>query len=410
MKIIKKSLGLCVLFGVSTLSTLSTLSTPLTAQDSPQQPTGATNGDVGYVPNRGADMRGYFNDGARVLNPRLTDVRAPRGFTRPAVERVELSNPRERLRVEAPGFSPQRTYTIPGDPQVRVVQPAPVYTRPAPVERIIYRQPVYEVRSEPEVIVKREVEYVPVPDRFVPLPRRNLDDRRIFDRVEYEPMPERYVEVPRRNLDGRRIFDEPPLVTRAPVRRSEPRVFVPQYEPLPEPPRFFRERDRGVDTRIGTSLPAPVMYDDRAFSDLLPRPTRYDFSRTPLEPEPVRYIRERAAMPDTRASNFASQSTNFSARSTLPAPARVFTGADMYREPQSSSMFRLNDQPRSNFTSGVTTERRSRSFENEMMREREMRMPQREMRMPQREMQMPQLQRDSRNTFTPSGNTGLLYY
>lgn len=351
------------------------------------------------IPNQRTDMRSFSSDRSPAINSLRSEERAPRTFTTPQFERVEVFTPRNQRLAEDPDFSPLSTYTIPGDPQVRIEQPAPVYDPPAPVERIIYREPVYEVRPEPEVIIQREVKYVPVPDRFVELPRRNLDDRRIFDQVEYEPMPERYVELPRRNLDSRRIFDEPPMIMRAPVRRAEPRVFVPQYEPLPEPPRFSRERDRGVDTRIGTSLPAPTVYDRRAFDDLLPPPARYDFSRTPLEPEPVRYIRQRVATPEIRDFEFGQRGATpgfrdsaFDYRSTRASPTRF----DSYRAPQSSLMFSENDLRRYDYTPNLNSDRRSRSWEDGRMREREMRAPTRV--------------RNFRNTLPSLSNSGLPYY
>lgn len=340
-----------------------------------------------YVPSERANTRTFFDDEPQTNNSRRQGERDPRNFTRPQVERTEVFSTRDRRAAEDARFSPMRTYTIPGDPQVRVEQPAPVYTRPQPVERPVYREPVYEAR--PEVIIQREIEYVPVPDR--------------------------YVQLPRHNLDNRRIFNDTPIITRAPERRPEPRVFVPQYEPLPEPPRFYRENDRGLDTRIGTSLPslpAPISNERRLFDDRLTGPTRYDFSRAPLEPAPVRYIRERAASP-------AIRDPYYEYRSTLPPPTRFDSRYDSSREPRADSMFRepeprrfnnipdvnmerssrfLEADPRANNSRipDVNTGRRSRLLETEPIRERGIREPIRE--------------RDLRNSLPPARSDGLPYY
>jgi len=361
-----------------------------------------------YDPNQRMRTNGFFKEGAPVVNTRRPEASEPLTIARPRVERAEVFAPREVRRVEDPDFSPRSTYTIPGDPRVRVEPPAPVFTRPEPepVERIIYREPV--VRVPPEIIIQREVEYVPVPDRYIELPRRNLDDRR--------------------------IFDQSPVLNRAPLRRAEPRVFVPQYEALPEPPRFYRELDRGVDAWTGTGLPAPTMYERRVFEDSLRAPTRYDYSRTPIEPGPVRYIRQRVATPDVLDPDYEY-------RSTLPLPTRFESGYDTSRRAtRSGSTLRETDVLRYNDFPTVTTERRSRVLETDPRRydstldlgvgrssrlietaprryegipdvntERRSRLLYDE-RLREDEIRVPQRNRDYQNTLPPTRNDGLPYY
>lgn len=397
MKIIKNVLGLSLLTGITAFSSAqewpqrtmsdeanhridsARLTDPmmrprLSASNYESQPSMARESmrlPVRSFPDERTDMRDYYDDGTQTFDSR--------GF-------------RERT---------QRTYIISRDDQGRVEQTAPVYTRqapvytrPKPVERVIYREPVYNVR--PEVIIQREVEYV--------------------------PMPERYVELPRRNLDGRRVINESPLVSSAPLRGTERRVFVPQYEPLAEPPRFYRERNHGMDPRIGTSLSATTIYDRRAFDDRVSAPMRYDYSRMPPNSQSVRYIGERVVTSEIRDPFYEY-------RSTLQPTTRSISGYEDYREPLSRSMLRETDLPRYYYTPHVSSEprrsllvdeenplrydrmrdmdmeRRSRLVEDEMMLEREIRVPIRE-----REIRVPVRERDFRNTLQPTYDDGLPSY
>jgi len=254
-----------------------------------------------------------------------------------------------------------RTYAIPGDGSVRVEQSLPVDTRPETVERVIYREPVYQVRPE-------------------------LGSQRV---VEYVTEPNRRLELPRRNLDQRLMFDETPIATRAPLRRTESQRVELPFEPLPEPPRFYPERDRGVDTRTGTSLPPPTMYNRRAVNDRMSTPVRNSNSRALRElerfgdtREPVRNTRERVAPRESRDSDYDS-------RSILPPPTPFIPTAKGNREGQSSLILRETERPRSNNTFEADMNRRSRLIEDNGMREREMRAPLREMRAPLREMRAP---------------------
>ena len=275
-----------------------------------------------------------------------------------------------------------RTYAIPGDGSVRVEQSLPVDTRPETVERVIYREPVYQVRPE-------------------------LGSQRV---VEYVTEPNRRLELPRRNLDQRLMFDETPIATRAPLRRTESQRVELPFEPLPEPPRFYPERDRGVDTRTGTSLPPPTMYNRRAVNDRMSTPVRNSNSRALRElerfgdtREPVRNTRERVAPRESRDSDYDS-------RSILPPPTPFIPTAKGNREGQSSLILRETERPRSNNTFEADMNRRSRLIEDNGMREREMRAPLREMRAPLREMRAPVRERDFREPIPSLRKEGSNYY
>jgi hypothetical protein len=141
----------------------------------------------------------------------------------------------------------------------------------------------------------------------------------------------------------------------------------------------------------------------------------------PPEPQSVRYIRERVVTPEIRDPYYEY-------RSTLQPTTRAISGYEGYREPQSRSMLRETDLQRYYYAPNVTSERsrsrlvevdplrydsmrdvdmerRSRLVEDEMLREREIRVPIRE-----REIRVPVRERDFRNTPQPNYNEGLPYY
>jgi hypothetical protein len=410
MKIIKNLIGLSLLTGIATLAngqettqrsmfdegnrridsvrlTTPDMRPPLpvsTLRSEPPMMRESVRYTERSVPNERVDERRFFRDEARVFGSRRPEERA------------------------------SRSYIISGDRELSLEQPVTVYARPEPVERVIYGEPVYK-KVRPEVIVQREVEYVPVPEHYVEFPRRNSDSRRIVDGAEYETMPERYVESPRRDLENRRMFDEVeyesmpdryvevvrrdfdnrrmtdeyPLSASAPVRRIESRVVVPQYEILPELPRFYRERELGAGNQISTRLPVSTGHDRRYFDERLSTPTRYDYSRMPQDLEPVRYVRERIVTSEIRDPAYEY-------RSTMPSSRRFAPTYEVYRDPRSGSMLRETDLPRSYYGPDVTTERQRFFIEDGQMREIEMRAPMRE--------------QDFRNTLPPTRDDGPPYY
>jgi hypothetical protein len=212
--------------------------------------------------------------------------------------------------------------------------------------------------------------------------------------------PERY--DPSKRVNVRDFFDEETqsFKPRRPGERAprtytipgDAQVSVEQPAPIytrPEPPRFSRERDRGVDARTDTSLPASTINDRRALDDLRSTPTRNGYNRTPMGSDPVGYTRERIGTPEIR-------DPYYDYRSTLPPPTRYVRSYEGNREPQSSSKLREPNLGRYDYTANVNSDRRSRFLEDDRMRQREMRAPTRE--------------RDSRNSLPPLRNDGLSNY